>query len=62
MDLRAMEETSRAGAAEDEAGGGREEEGSGLADALGALGRARALHSIQSLAQSRGVVVQEAGL
>ena len=56
MDLRAMEEeTSRGGVLGDVAGGVRDEDDvSGLADALGALGRARVLHSIQlSLAQSR---------
>ena len=54
MDLRAMEETSKGSVADGVRDVRDEDDVSGLADALGALGRARALHSIQlSLAQSR---------
>ena len=60
MDLRAMEETSEASVTDDVRDVPDEDDVSGLADALGALGRARALHSIQlSLAQSRNAATHD---
>ena len=60
MDLRAMEETGKAGVVDGVRDVRDEDDVSGLADALGALGRARALHSIQlSLAQSRNAATYD---
>jgi len=61
MDLRAMEETGKGGVVDGARDVRDEDDMTGLADALGALGRARALHSIQlSLAQSRSAATHNA--